>query len=113
MNLEDFRKLNREREEKGEPAFANPRNAAAGAVRQLDPAVTASRKLYLVCYGVGTAQGIEFASQAALIDWLRALKVPHSRNIHARSGASTRPSARCGRSRSAGIPLPSRPTGPW
>ena len=76
MNLEDFRKLNREREEKGEPAFANPRNAAAGAVRQLDPAVTASRNLYLVCYGVGTASGIEFPSQAALIDWLRASHFP-------------------------------------
>jgi DNA ligase (NAD+) len=76
MNLEDFRKLNREREEKGEPAFANPRNAAAGAVRQLDPAVTASRNLYLVCYGVGTARGIEFPSQAALIDWLRVSRFP-------------------------------------
>ncbi len=76
MNLEDFRKLNREREERDEPLFANPRNAAAGAVRQLDPAVTASRKLYLVCYGVGTARGIEFASQEALIDWLRASRFP-------------------------------------
>jgi DNA ligase (NAD+) len=76
MNLEDFRNLNREREEKGEPAFANPRNAAAGAVRQLDPAVTASRRLYLVCYGVGTARGIEFPSQAALIGWLRVSRFP-------------------------------------
>lgn len=76
MNLEDFRKLNREREEKGEPAFANPRNAAAGAVRQLDPTVTASRKLHLVCYAVGMARGIEFPSQAALIDWLRVSRFP-------------------------------------
>ncbi len=76
MHIEDFRKLNREREEKGEPAFANPRNAAAGAVRQLDPAVTASRKLYLVCYGVGTTRGIEFPSQTALIDWLRSSRLP-------------------------------------
>ncbi len=76
MNLEDFRKLNRDREERGEPAFANPRNAAAGTVRQLDPSVTASRNLYLVCYGVGTARGIEFPSQAALIDWLQFSRFP-------------------------------------
>jgi len=76
MNLEDFRKLNREREDKGEPPFANPRNAAAGAVRQLDPAVTASRRLYLVCYGIGTARGIDLGSQAALVDWLRQSRFP-------------------------------------
>ena len=76
MNLYDFRKLNREREEKGEPAFANPRNAAAGAVRQLDPTVTATRKLYLVCYSVGTTRGVEFPSQEALIEWLRLAHFP-------------------------------------
>ena len=64
MNLEDFRKLNREREERGKPLFANPRNAAAGSVRQLDSSITASRRLYLVCYG-GARQGGRFASQAA------------------------------------------------
>ncbi|MBS1127447.1 MAG: ligA, partial [Nitrospirae bacterium] len=51
MDLEEFALLNRQREEKGEPLFANPRNAAAGSIRQLDPAVTALRKLYLACYG--------------------------------------------------------------
>ncbi len=66
MNLDDFRRLNREREEKGEPPFANPRNAAAGTVRQLDPAITASRRLYLVCYGVGSFQGIEIFRQPPL-----------------------------------------------
>jgi DNA ligase (NAD+) len=76
MNLDDFRKLNREREEQGEPSFANPRNAAAGTLRQLDPAVTASRRLYLVCYGIGTAAGIDFDSQAALIGWLRQSRFP-------------------------------------
>jgi DNA ligase (NAD+) len=76
MNLDDFRKLNREREEQGEPSFANPRNAAAGTLRQLDPAVTASRRLHLVCYGIGTAQGIDFDSHAALIDWLRQSRFP-------------------------------------
>ncbi len=76
MNIEDFRKLNREREGKGEPVFANPRNAAAGSVRQLDPSITASRRLYLVCYGVGASRGIDFASQAALIDWLHRFRFP-------------------------------------
>ncbi len=76
MNLEEFRKVNREREEKGEPAFANPRNAAAGSVRQLDPAITASRRLYLVCYGVGAYRGIDFPSQEGLIDWLRRSHFP-------------------------------------
>ncbi len=76
MNLEDFRKLNRRREEEGEPPFANPRNAAAGSVRQLDPAVTASRRLHLVCYGIGTARGIELDSQAALIEWLKESRFP-------------------------------------
>jgi DNA ligase (NAD+) len=76
MNLEDFRKLNREREERGEQPFANPRNAAAGTVRQLDPAVTASRRLYLVCYGVGRAAGITLESQADLIAWLKSARFP-------------------------------------
>ncbi|MGD0229375.1 MAG: NAD-dependent DNA ligase LigA [Syntrophorhabdales bacterium] len=76
MNLEDFRGLNRQREERGEPAFANPRNAAAGSVRQLDPAITASRRLYLVCYGVGTLRGMELASQSALIEWLKTSRFP-------------------------------------
>lgn len=76
MNLEDFRKLNRERERKGEPLFANPRNAAAGTVRQLDPSITASRRLYLVCYGVGTVSGLSFKSQSHLIEWLRQTRFP-------------------------------------
>jgi DNA ligase (NAD+) len=71
MNLDDFKKLNGEREERGEPPFANPRNAAAGTVRQLDPGVTASRRLYLVCYGIGTARGIDLETQAGLIGWLK------------------------------------------
>ncbi|OPY69216.1 MAG: DNA ligase [Syntrophorhabdaceae bacterium PtaU1.Bin034] len=76
MNLEEFKKLNREREQKGEPVFANPRNAAAGTVRQLDPSITASRNLYLVCYGLGTARGIEIRSQADLVEWLKKSRFP-------------------------------------
>ncbi len=53
MTKADFRELNRGRERRGESVFANPRNAAAGSVRQLDPRVTASRRLHLWIYGTG------------------------------------------------------------
>ncbi len=76
MDLDEFEKLNRLREKRGEPLFANPRNAAAGSVRQLDPAVTAERRLHLACYGIGTAGGIEFRSQSDLISWLRECRFP-------------------------------------
>ncbi len=76
MNIEDFEALNREREERGESLFANPRNAAAGSVRQLDPNVTASRKLHLACYGIGTCRGVEFTSQWEFIQWLKDARFP-------------------------------------
>ncbi len=76
MNLDEFEKLNRQREEKGEPVFANPRNAAAGSVRQLDPSITAARKLYLSCYGIGTAKDVSFGSQWEFTEWLRECRFP-------------------------------------
>jgi len=57
IELEPFETLNRERVDKGLPPFANPRNAAAGSLRQLDPRVTAKRPLNMFCYGVGTMDG--------------------------------------------------------
>jgi len=72
LNLHDFRKLNEERLAKGEPPFANPRNAAAGSLRQLDPAITASRPLSIYCYGVGEVQGRTFTSQWEVLAALRA-----------------------------------------
>ncbi len=57
MDLPDFQRLNREREEDGLPTFANPRNAAAGSLRQLDSRITARRPLKIVCYGVGLVEG--------------------------------------------------------
>jgi DNA ligase (NAD+) len=62
LGVEEFRRLNTRRDEEGEPAFANPRNAAAGSVRQLDSSITASRPLSLACYGVGSAQGAAFST---------------------------------------------------
>ncbi len=85
MDLEEFEKLNREREKKGEPLFANPRNAAAGSIRQLAPSVTASRRLYLACYGIGRS-GIGFRSQSAFVDWLKAARFPTPAKIAAARG---------------------------
>ncbi|MGQ9811227.1 MAG: NAD-dependent DNA ligase LigA [bacterium] len=59
MSKKDFQDLNRVREMEGEPLFANPRNAAAGSVRQLDPSITAKRKLNIFVYAVGRVEGVE------------------------------------------------------
>jgi len=76
MDIDEFENLNKEREKMGEPVFANPRNAAAGSVRQLDPSITASRKLHLACYGIGAVKGIEFKTQQELITWLEKSRFP-------------------------------------
>jgi DNA ligase (NAD+) len=76
MNIKDFEMLNRERESYGEAPFANPRNAAAGSIRQLDSSVTAGRKLHLACYGIGAVKGISFRSQSEFIDWLKESRFP-------------------------------------
>jgi len=62
MQMKRFQELNRRREEAGEPLFANPRNAAAGSVRQLDSKITARRPLEIYCYGVGEVRGRTFKS---------------------------------------------------
>jgi len=63
MEVADFKTLNKRQERMGEPLFANPRNAAAGSLRQLDSAVTAQRPLKIFCYGVGEVRGKTFESQ--------------------------------------------------
>ena len=62
MAKEAFSRLNNSREETGEPPFANPRNAAAGSLRQLNPAVTANRRLAVFFYGIGRHRGIDLPS---------------------------------------------------
>ena len=68
---EGFQRLNRQREEAGEYVFANPRNAAAGALKQLDSKITASRPLDLFCHGMGAVEPASFASQWDFLDRLR------------------------------------------
>jgi DNA ligase (NAD+) len=65
-----FAKLNEERAAAGEPTFANPRNSAAGSIRQLDPQLAASRPLSIWCYGVGALEGMTFKTQKETLDWL-------------------------------------------
>jgi len=79
LPLAAFQRLNARREEDGEPAFANPRNAAAGSIRQLDPRVAARRPLALVCYGVGRLEGATPATtQSGLMAQLAAWGLPVS-----------------------------------
>jgi DNA ligase (NAD+) len=70
MEVSDFQALNKRREEQGEPSFANPRNAAAGSLRQLDSAVTAQRPLKIFCYGIGEVKGREFTGQWEVLQTL-------------------------------------------
>ena len=73
-----FNQLNEELEEAGKPLFANPRNCAAGSLRQKDPRVTASRALDVVVHGVGASEGISFTSQSDAYAQLKALGLPTS-----------------------------------
>ncbi len=73
MNLKDFRELNKRREAEGQPPFANPRNAAAGSLRQLDPAVTASRPLDIFLYGAGRVTDRTFKTQEEILAYLRSV----------------------------------------
>jgi DNA ligase (NAD+) len=66
----DFAKLNEQRAAAGEPTFANPRNSAAGSIRQLDPQLAASRPLSIWCYGVGALDGMTFKTQSETLEWL-------------------------------------------
>ena len=78
MNLQGFEKLNRERLEREEPPFANPRNAAAGSLRQLDSRITATRPLEVAFYAVGRVEGFSFQGQSHLLESLPKWGLPVS-----------------------------------
>ena len=65
MSLRDFTALNERRAEAGESTFMNPRNSAAGTIRQLDPADAAKRPLSIWCYQVGVTEGLSFKTPLA------------------------------------------------
>ena len=62
LPIADFKALNERRAEAGEPTFANPRNSAAGSLRQLDPALAAERPLSIWCYAIGAVRGLDLAT---------------------------------------------------
>jgi DNA ligase (NAD+) len=70
LPIADFKALNERRAEAGEPAFANPRNSAAGSIRQLDPALAAERPLSIWCYGIGAVRGPDLATHSEELEWL-------------------------------------------
>ena len=86
LPLEPFRRLNAEREENGEPPFANPRNAAAGSLRQLDPKITARRPLAIFCYAPGMVEGTSFYSQSAFLETIASAGLPKNPLVQRVSG---------------------------
>jgi DNA ligase (NAD+) len=78
---EAFERLNAAMTDAGKPMFANPRNAAAGSLRQKDPRVTATRDLGMVCHGLGARQGFDPATQSAAYDALRSWGLPTSERV--------------------------------
>lgn len=83
---EEFRRINEERTERGEPTFANPRNAAAGSVRQLDPRITARRRLDIFVYGIGHIEDSSFETHYDILQALAAWKFKTNPNIRLCSG---------------------------
>lgn len=81
LSIEAFDKLNASLVEAGKPMFANPRNSAAGSLRQKDPRVTASRDLGMVCHGIGAREGFEPVAQSHAYDALRAWGLPTSDRV--------------------------------
>lgn len=82
MPKKSFEKLNLRQEELGKPLFANPRNAAAGSLRQLDPKIAAKRGLDIYIFNVQLAEGVEFTGHTQSLEYLKSLKfkvIPHKK----------------------------------
>jgi len=82
----EFERINTEREANDEAPFANPRNAAAGSVRQLDPRVTASRKLSIFCYAMGEMGKLNFATHQKLLAFIKEAGLPVNPHIQLACG---------------------------
>ena len=84
LPIADFRALNERRAEAGEPTFANPRNSAAGSIRQLDPKLAAERPLSTWFYGIGAVRGLDLPTHMAEVEWLtdRGFKVNPDTDHH-------------------------------
>ncbi|MGN6256362.1 MAG: NAD-dependent DNA ligase LigA [Solirubrobacterales bacterium] len=84
MPIAAFKALNERRAEAGEPTFANPRNSAAGSIRQLDPKLAAERPLSTWFYGIGAVRGLDLPTHMAEIEWLtdRGFKVNPDTDHH-------------------------------
>ncbi len=76
MSKAVFEELNRQREIKGEPLLANPRNAAAGSMRQLDPKIAAARKLDIICFNMQYSSGKPYETHAQTLDAMRDMGFP-------------------------------------
>jgi DNA ligase (NAD+) len=81
MSLQDFADLNERRAEQGLSTFMNPRNSAAGTIRQLDPKLAAERPLSFWAYAVGVTEGLTFRSHHEGLDWLRERQFPVNGDI--------------------------------
>lgn len=73
MSKKDFLKLNEEQEAMEQPLFANPRNAAAGSLRQLDPSITASRKLDIYVFNIQQIEGSSFSTHAETLEYMKSM----------------------------------------
>jgi DNA ligase (NAD+) len=81
LSLAGFAAVNAQQAAGDDPLFANPRNAAAGSLRQLDPAVTARRRLKIIGWGVGAVQGLRFSSHTGILAALAGWGIPVSRSL--------------------------------
>jgi DNA ligase (NAD+) len=89
LPLADFARLNEQQAAAGERTFANPRNSAAGSLRQLNPEVTRSRPLSIWCYGIGASEGLDHETHLESIEWLRehGFKVNQDVELHGEIGS--------------------------